>query len=102
MQVTLVECHLRHCNDAEKNPEKSSSHTDLTSKSSQSFFKIMDQFGVNHGNCLIEYDVELCDFPILELSTNTNTVGWLGFNFLPNCMFMLSWQLNPGGVFSLE
>ena len=35
-------------------------------------------------------------------NTLTNTVGWLGFNFLPNCMFMLSWQLNPGGVFSLE
>ena len=35
-------------------------------------------------------------------NTLTNTVGWLGFNFLPNCIFMLSWQLNPGGVFSLE
>ena len=68
MQVTLVEGHLRHCNDAEKNPKKSSSHTDLTSKSSQSFFKIMDQFGVNHGNCLVEYDVELCATPILDLS----------------------------------
>ena len=24
-------------------------------------------------------------------NTLTNTVGWLGFNFLINCMFMLSW-----------
>ena len=35
-------------------------------------------------------------------NTLTNTVGWLGFNFLPKCIIMLSWQLNPGGVFSLE